>query len=525
MDEREAIARLLKRAQARRAERRQRNESDEAPPVCLHCGAEACRFETLEPAQVFCAQRDCQLGFHALLRLGVDPPVGGKRALPVDDERVADWDALPDDVLCLLLLQAFDWRLETEAQYDELMIELVSVSQRFARVIRDCVVPQIHTLDPSVVRHRIRDNDALARFRALRKLDLKPGWTEQLTPDVLAALPRLEWLAVRRTPISAAQLARLPATLGELYLLDVPDPGADPLRGLTHLHALTVTGAWVTDAVLLPLADSLKQLQFSRETQLTDLSRMSALAAVIALQSDQPYRGAGELAHSLVRLPNLISLRCAGTRNFLSSEALSLLSRLRYLAISECRGTNNEAWLDTAALLSLTKLETLRVNNMPELRAEHLANLRVLWKLEAHHSGVAFPANVRQADWARRLGALRWLNMEASYLAGEGLLDLPHLLRLDASDSFVADLHLRNLTALTHLDLRGHSLVTVAGLRPLVALAELDLRGNAGIDDPAMLNKPALRLLRVNRFHGTSDAMRTELRALGVTVIDDDARQ
>lgn len=498
MSERETILLLLKRAHARREHRHRHNESGGSQ--CLQCGRAARRFETETPAHLFCAQRACQRDFHALqgvfYQFGVDPPVGGKRVVPQWEEtRFQGWHYFPDELLCLVVLQAFDAALASTEEYDELMA-LRRVSARFRRVIDACVVPQIQELPEQVVAQL--DLDALLHFRALRGLYLtgkgsSNSEASRLFP-ALTALPELRWLSVdhyhgeRHGVITA-----LPPRLTGLFLYKIHQGAlTDAVLQTVRLTQLRIDRAReLTDAALRDQS-ALRTLVLEDAPLMRDLQPCVALEILIAMQ------------HTQVRLATVSTLTSL-TQLWLEDEPvpyddawLGALTQLRHL------GMVDNANATDAALRGLTALQSLLLTDCDAITPDALSRLTRLDTLALNGcAGVAdFSLDAATPLWR----SVHWLSVADTRIPPPVVAGFSLLVALDLSGMRDAtDAILAGMPSLRRLVLAKTRGITGASFSRLPALDHLDLRRNKDVVDASLATLTRLRTLVLTRNKRITD--------------------
>ena len=517
MDEREAITGLLRRAHAKHAHRRRQNGLGALQ--CLGCGATACRAETLVPLHAFCARRACQLGFHLSerLMLSVDPPVGGKRVAPPPEVEFVWPDYIPDELICLIVLQAFDWALDSVADYDALMA-MRAVSQRFARVIDDCVVPQLWRLDGSVIPKL--SLDALMRFRGLRTLEYQGNYAGDADEQarLFAALPALTdlKLAIYGQDFGSREpnLPALPPRLQRLSLVHVTkNAGAEAaIQGLAgQLIALRLYDCPGMSGTALAGQSALRELVLHGRQAPLDLGPCVALETLIAT----PLGGARleTVSATLTRL-----WLSTGQRAMPVDDAwIAALTGLRHLYFSGISLTD-------AGLSTLVNLETLMLVACPGVTGASLSRLTRLSALSLEECHGAHDMTVEQAAPLHR--SVRWLaHIGESYMPWRTLAGFTQLTSLDLTGNIDLGLDsafvLRDMLLLESLFLCGDQVNTSldhlkrlrvldlsesygfgnSRLSALTTLEELSLNNNSDITDAGLRNLPRLHtLLLVNNW-------------------------
>ena len=502
MDERQVIQSLLKRAHARREQRHHHNESGLSAPQCLGCGAAACRAETRAPLHLFCVQQACQRGFHALqgvfYQFGVDPPVGGKRVVPVwEERRFQGWHYFPDEVLCLIILQAFDAALEDAVQYNELMA-MRNVSPQFSSVIDNCVVQQIQVLGDEVT--SALSVEELMRFRALRGLILiLPELGGADASRLLAALPALEHLTLAGSDDGERITGPLPQRIHDLRLSGVTTEGLPDAA----VQALTLSELRIndnherTDAVLAGQS-TLKTLVLEHTRQIRDLSPCVSLECL--------FLGARTQASldTLGALTSLTQLSVArGSHTGYSDAWLATNTGMRHLSM-RAQG----AGVTDAGLRPLVGLESLLVYGERAITPDAMSRLTNLTALGLYRGGQDFT----EETVAPLQRTVVWLavpndGMSAAVLRGFANLQYLDLTFADLDDNDPAAPLLRGMPQLLELYINQTTGLRGSGFRWLTALRKLDISNNNEITDANLvLLAPTLEELNLDDNKRITDA-------------------
>ena len=382
--EKEAIAALLRRANARTAAHHSHNTQGAAR--CLRCGTGARLGETATPAHVFCSvdcQRQLQGLWHFFPLSGNDDPVvveqgGHKRLLEVEPE--GGWPLwMPDEILCALLLAVYDARIDTLDEYDDLMAQR-RVSLQFARVIEQCVVPGIAFMAHYLVSQLPLER--LLAFRGLTQLDLHleyfkvAKFTALVTGlPVLAAVRLRAWRKGDEANALILRTLQQKATLTDLSLSGFKCLPNDAWLPMTQLRALrldmqardqtfalsTLTSLTLLDIGYVPRAvpmldpevfvglTQLRELRLPSDQPTRTLERLTALRV---LSVGEPDAASALTGDTLVSLALLEDLKLDESSS-LSEEGLARATQLRSLDLSRC------PWYSERALTPLTRLEHL----------------------------------------------------------------------------------------------------------------------------------------------------------------------
>jgi len=570
MNEAECVRRLWTRARARVAQHHARNLSGEAVERCLVCGAEAALREKSRAEHVFCAEH-CQRRLHffgrAFSALGMvkdesDEEGGDDNRRPARKRGVEALEEahpevyevwLPDEVVCSLILWAFDFRLRTEAEYDELR-EMRSVSRRYLRIIDDCVRPQLREL-PTRMLQSMEEAEVL-RFPGLERLALSYYYWPNLTGALLPALHHLDDVTIDGVTwgetglkVTDAEVQSL-RRVRRLELIHIYEGGTlsdAALDGLVWVEELSLANTFFSDGCLAPMKH-LHRLRLSENTNVLDLTPLAAGLTSLALLDTNFVS-----QESLRALVNLELLTIDGNDVLYDETVLEDMAHLRGLDVRNCQ------WVTNATLAPLTALVSLLLDGaeVSDGALERLTALRAL-SLEGSHlvaSDVRVMTNLTWlnvadsvvcGEYMTRLTSLTYLDVGAnkrrSYirdehiaplvslttllmddtqlLSGSCFRSLSHLTVLSIEESGVRGKWLRFLVNLRVLNLHWNSEVRDAHLVTLTRLEELYLTRNTLITDLAVRKLPALRVIAVHQWHLSRERMRAALRAQGLVVLD-----
>jgi Leucine-rich repeat (LRR) protein len=481
--EHETLQRLLERARTR-VDAHHRHNTLADTKKCLVCGQQGRVQERLRLEHVFCGATQCHAMHWQLDQFfGLGMP---KRLL--DLERFSDVQ-LPDEILCYLLLLAFDARLQSREEYDALF-ELRATSIQFRRVIDDCVVPQIRDLGDELVKELVNENpiDVLLQFHALRRLKIAPDYfTPEKTDAALAGLSALQELYLKDDHqddplVTTAQLAQ--ATQLTKLTIHGSVVGDAVFESLTHLTSLTLYNPRnLTGMALIPQTQ-LQTLVLQETERAMDLSTLSELDTLVLdmnypldISSAAP-RGAltrlwidgPQASHvdqwlsAQSRLEHLLLYRLADQ---VTDAAISRLTGLRSLVLDAI--TSEQVTPDSVSLL--TNLQALLVSDadMGLYTVESFAPLRAsLTWLGLSNSATRFPA-----------GAVVTLR-NLTHLDLNNRANLPDDARLN-------DDELGQLVQLHTLDLSYNAVITGRTFNRLAALTALSLRANRVVTDDALI--------------------------------------
>jgi Leucine-rich repeat (LRR) protein len=299
----------------------------------------------------------------------------------------------------------------------------------------------------------------------------------------------LEAAASPRFKNGRVRMGRLTTLESMLSMPDVVDLA--PLKGLTALHTLDLSGTQVADLAPLKGLTALHTLNLSG-TPVADLAPLEGLTALETLDLS----GAGFLA-DLAPLKGLTALRTlylSGTNvadlapltglTGLQSLDLSLsqvrdLANFKGLSALEELNLSNTRVTDLAPLKGLTALQTLYLSNTQVADLPPLNGLTALQTLDFSNTQVADLAPLKDLT-----GALQTLFLQHTNVADLGpLKGLTGLRTLYLSGTNVADLApLKGLTALQALGLAGTKIADLAALKGSMGLRTLDLTGTRVAD-------------------------------------------
>jgi len=524
--EREALQRLWTRACARTQRRHDHNTAQADRPQCLMCGAAATKRECEAGDHVFCATRACQRALwtmHGLMRLG-EPgkrKKAQKRGVVVLEERKPELFleevALPDDVVCTLVLWAFDYAIETREDYTELR-ELRTLSKQFRRVIDECVTPYIRFIAEEVMIEEGMTTRDVAAYSGLREIDLSPACL--VNPSLLPKLRFLDTLELREWHQRGEE-----STFNEEYLLscvrlkrlrlfDVPVKD-ETLQGLTRLEELTLRQRKFTQGALVPLPRlrvltlQMKNYEMVEIDQLTQLEELHLRSARIDTES-------------LEKLANLRVLQLQWTARP-ADRNLRPLSGLRGLDIRECGNTDD-------ALMDMVEMESLLIDDTVRITGESVRGMPGLRSLAISggdpHAvqpfGVGILPLLRELTWlslrfndrgvpgedVAALTGLTYLDISTpaplSPLIGDAALaPLVNLRTLRIVDNaMVTDAALVHMSQLTALDISYNPAITDAGLASLINLVTLDISANYLITNAGLAPLLRLEALYMNSYDG-----------------------
>ncbi len=421
---------------------------------------------------------------------------------------------LPDDLLCHVILVAFDYRLDERDDYDALQA-MRRASIQFRRVIDQCVVPNIRELGDKVA--RALPLDALLEFQALRRLNVETGYHIKTTPpdrfeQALRTFTQLETLSVSTfidrnadNPIgwdlngTLVGLTRLTS----LTLYNTPLVTDAVLQPLTRLRMLALSfSEQLTDAALQNLGDSLQTLLLGLDmVHIVDLSALKSLTCLYCFHDDD-HRQAVSLA-SLAQLPNLTQMHKALDWHDYSDERLGMLTGLHHLSLHRLNNVTD------AGLSALNGLRTLDLQQTPNVSEASLSLLTNLYALHMDEVGDG-EWHMAQEHATPLAATLQLLRCDRDCRpTGHALATLVNLTCLDLSynDSNspegMRDEQLALLVNLRILDLSldsGQGLSGRSSFPHLTALTALDISWNDGIDDDALiLLAPSLRALNLYR--------------------------
>jgi hypothetical protein len=551
--QRQVIQHLLSRARANVSRRHGANAETHVslPLQCLLCGDAAQIGETVHRERVFCLQT-CQRSFHGLdmwLALGEpgdgdddgDGRAGGMKRLRQFTGFSERGVELPDELLCELILLAFESRLDSEQQYDELF-EMRTVSPQFQRVIDACVVARIRYLDPLIILQRKAVE--LAPFTGLVNVTVRYGVSKKttrmmlqrtLSPRFLRTLAYDMRSARRDNVLLNEQLHRFTG-LTKLTLQNsrAGDNGEDDddevvddtLRPLTRLRYLDIRHNHALTDAALERKPHLEVAVFHNMTGLTTVQQCPALHTLV-LGYNTPIS-----MTSIAMCESMTTLALGGDvpADF-DTTLLARLLALRNLAILNNRRV---AVIDETTLAALTELRSLIINRAVQITADALSAAVGLQLLSFEgDTAITMLTPESVAPFAQSLLMFRpymCLNdVQGDLLAG-ATATLLNLRALDLSADergYVRDEHVANLVHLTWLRLRyamtgvpRHgltrgvrgtcfaSLPNLAGLVlsqcfdvsnenlvQLTQLRELDLSYNTRIEDATLLRMSGLRKL------------------------------
>ena len=581
MNEADCIRELWTRARARVAQHHAHDLSGEAGERCLVCGAEAAMREKRCAEHVFCAER-CQRRLHffgrAFSALGMVKdesdeegdderrPARKRGVEALDEEHPEVYEVwLPDEVVCSLILWAFDFRLRTVAEYEELRA-MRAVSRRFRDIINDCVRPQLRELPDEVVA-RMSEREVL-KFRHLGRLVLSTK-TPQLTGALLPALHDLEDVTIRTVTKKVYTISvdvtdeqvRALHRARRLEFEQIEEGGAlsdAALDGLIWVEELTLFNTLFSDGCLAPMRN-LRKLRLSENQKVRDLSALAQSLTWLELWT------AWWITDETLRaLTNLRVLAIDGNGDEFSERVLDEMAELRGLDVRDC------GWVTDRTLRPLFLLESLLLDRAPQVSMHAVMRLAELRSLSIDGGGAPLGGgvltNLRRLTW---LSATDWVlsNRHLDALINLTFLDLSRCRGANLDHALAAMVNLTCLilrktrvvtgdcfSALVQLDtlsLEANKRVRGETLRTLVSLRVLNLSGNTKVRDEhlvglhlleeiymirsmkhntavtlaGLLAFPALRLVaRTGHFRLYGDLPQdavADLRARGIVVIDD----
>ncbi len=517
---------LIERA-LRRIETRHRHNSGAGGGTqakqCLICGLEARLQERLNPQHVFCHARQCHATHHRLdqfWQLGM--PGGMKRLRQLVIKRYSDV-ALPDDILCHIILLAFDYRLKSGREYDELLA-LRHVSIQYRRVIDDCVIPGVQELGKSFL-HDLglkMATEKLLQFRGLRRLRLDPFYfTRQAAVDVLLGLPALVHLEMIEPPPPLILTDNVLLGLTRLQWLSLHNTIAFSSASFGAMHNLTYLALegvrQLTDDALHGLTALQTLIVGMGQDRLTDLSPLTSLTRLVIhdTEGDGPLQPA-----SISALSNLTQLHMAGDWGD-GHGWLDGMTSLQHLSL-----VDNERVRD-AALERLTGLRTLRMLRCAQFGGESVSRMTNMQALELEENDALRFNKHSMTPLASTLTFLR-VNFTARP-NGKRMAELLNLTYLDLSDNghgvllrSLSDAELGRLVNLKRLVLKRAARIEGTTSFPhLTALTALDLTQNKLVTDTALaLLAPQLRELSLNRNKLISSDCLTQLQQLTHLYLD-----
>lgn len=530
--------RVYNQARARHA------QNSEAVPLCLPCGQTARLQECATPSRVFCSG-ECQALYHHWT-------LGMPKRLR-DEVRLygGEHSAWPDELLCTLLLRAYDARLRTRDEYEELMA-LRGTSLQFRRVIDECVVPHIVALGDQLAA-ALSAAGELAIFSGVRELRITAEFyqTRADAEAALEALPALVSLEVDEKTesifsperkrlanegdlLSDQYLGRM-TQLERLTLTDlIQSIGNVSLRALTRLTRLDVLFETrdqdqIQNATLAPLT-RLQTLciAWGIYSPVSNLSTMQSLTELVFTPDSQP--NAGALLRTLPRPNQLRRLAVHDPGDFRiqgieDPTLLGVFSNLTALSIPNCDNDFN------AGLSRLTALRSLILDYSREITGDTLAQLTSLEALSLRGLGnqqdMANPV-VYEPSFALALTRVRWLCVDHSGIGGATLQHFSALTYLDLtewnnSDGF-GDATLARMSQLRVLKLYFTEGITGASFGSLVALRVLYLYTDCRVKArylPLLSNSlQELYVRRRKSLDGAALRQLTQLRVLSVYAVE-----
>jgi len=521
---------LWARAKQHTARRHRHNEAHRDARQCLVCGAAASIRERTRSVHTFCA-RQCQATmwhWQRVFSLGQeegsedeeeeDDDDDGrqrprKRGVAVLEEEHAELFSeiyFPDEIVCTLVLWAYDFRLETLVEYEE-MRALRAVSKQFRRVIDRCVTPHLRFLSTDVL-HEVGVVN-LARYTGLREITLSPE-SPEITGEELAHLAELEALTVyghanlhggrhveqgTQIELSDAELAPL-VRLRKLKLVAAFEVEDAALHGMTRLQELHLQESNLTEAAF----DKLPAL---RKLELVDEPRVRSIYNLTNLTSLSLTRMRGEVLEDARLLPELRVFRVIRAWH-MDDWTISSKIGLRALELVACTEITDDAFD------GLAQLESLIVKDCARVTGSGIAQLTALKSLSlvpAERSALMLTGTLRP------LIQLRWLTLKGAIwtdLGGE-VRELRHLTYLDLTrQNQVRDEDLRELHHLRTLLLDRNGAITDAGMGHLTGLTTLSLDTNRKITDAGLAALGALRFLDIAGNYLITDAGLAPLTAL-----------
>lgn len=486
------IGQLLARAHANLSARHIHNNNQNRHDMgdekqCLVCGLRARFREQGRADHVFCDAEPCQLAHH---KLGQFFDLGMKRVRR--QQQPVHPIELPDEIVCSLVLLAFNARLDSRREY-EAMRQLRRTNEQFRRVIDACVLPQIRELADDIV--AAMPLDALLHFRSLVRLlvsaESHRGIRQRDAPRALQVLTRLEALRVideeyhtYMETLTTDRLVRLPRlTSLELDRAPVQDELLQALPRLTYL-ALGESGATVTNAGLTKLTALETLVLFSDELQgIVDLSPLVSLKRLSCKR--------GHCRVDIHTLRDLTLLDMGREWYGYDDAVLGAMSTLQHLSISF------SGQVTDAAVGRLTGLRSLHLHWAQQITLESISRLTNLEALCIEYGSDAVRLNALTAAMlAPTLTVL--ITHQDVRPSAQALWQLVNLTHLDLSRNYghIMDWVLARLVNLRTLILsRDTGINGLESFAYLTALTALDLSENIEVTNGALALLPQLRVL------------------------------
>jgi len=392
---------------------------------------------------------------------------GMKRLRELEELSDLELSNLPDEVLALIILSVFDWRIDTREELTELM-NLREVSHRFRDIVDSLVFPQIRFINHALADTLAKTNvDTLLRFSGLQSISVNSFMYSTELIVVLFALlaPSLvkvqlsQWMTPGMQNIPVKPLSAL-KKLRELALFDLTvDPGefAVVLSNLPQLEALglvRVQGATITSVATV---STLQRLSLMGDVG-SDLTPLHSLSRLHTLNIETAAHGTERTMQLLQTLGEVTSLTKfslqRGSRSFARptygemvelGNSLGQLVQLRALSLSGMLLPQ-----DGELELALGQLSTtLRSLLLPESIQQPpyrfssiiwLARLPMLESLCMDH--LKIPADAYYEDFHVKMkrhwpsDSLRWLSLRSTILPPYMLYNFNQLTYLDVSNSY-----------------------------------------------------------------------------------------
>ncbi len=399
-----------------------------------HCIACCVRETTCHeeecPEHAFCGER-CQQHFHALQRVPqlIPMALGVKRLLELTAENLDRWQQLPDEILVAIIELSYPEYGTDAVQFTELQ-SLRYVNERVKRLVDQWINPRLQAL-PRTIEERLHGN-RLNQFPSLVRLNLFSVNRESIDTQQLreARLPLLESLSMgHRFSTNGVRLTDMPP-LPRLRVLDLSNP-------------------LDRDEDLMLVAATLEQLtlSYNRKIYGSTLHQMPRLRALMIHTHDDTF-----FPDHLSTLTGLETLRLE-TLRFLSSTVLQPLTALTQLSLSLWSRVADDFTAQLAQLTRLTSLSLGMAYNGDGPGIVQSATMAALTQLQS----VELDTSVQLED-------------------NDDLATLPLLTQLTMGDQTeFFNPHLRALTGLTHLHLKGRMEVSYDIMVELAKLVSLRL--------------------------------------------------